>query len=64
MQSRDDALKDGQKDTTWSDCAEAFQIIIDRMRQQTEDQQQRLQQTIDMFKERQRELQKQIDANK
>ncbi|WP_149024329.1 hypothetical protein [Listeria cornellensis] len=60
MQSRD-ALKDGEQDTVWAECSEAFQVIIDRMREQTEEQQQRLQKTIDMFKERQRELQEEMD---
>ncbi|PNP94921.1 hypothetical protein BMT55_00805 [Listeria newyorkensis] len=60
MQSRD-ALKDGEKDNVWAECSEAFQVIIDRMREQTEEQQQRLQKTIDMFKERQRELQEEMD---
>ncbi|EUJ23600.1 hypothetical protein HB852_11235 [Listeria grandensis] len=56
-----DALENGNKDTTWSECAEAFQVVIDQMRAQTEEQQQRLQKTIDMFKERQRELQELMD---
>ncbi|TDR55727.1 hypothetical protein DFP96_101670 [Listeria rocourtiae] len=59
MQSRD-ALKDGEKDV-WAECSEAFQVIIDNMRAQTEEQQQKLQKTIDMFKERQRELQEEMD---